>query len=58
MKYNWTLFEVFLLEQGKRNSQIYFHKINFPIVILRVRRRNKLPFDIYKQIFKELHKRC
>ena len=47
-KYNRTLFEIFifLLRQEKRNSQIYFHKINFPIVLLRVGERNKLAFDI------------
>ena len=48
-----TLFEIFLLRQGKHNSQVYLHKINFPIVLLRVKGRNKLPFDIYKQIFSE-----
>ena len=49
----------FLLRQGKRNSQIYFHKINFTIVILRVRERNKLPFDIHKySVNHDRHKRC
>ena len=46
-----TLSEIFLLRQGKRNSQVYLHKTNFPIELLRVKGRNKLPFDIYKQIF-------
>ena len=52
-EYKWKysgsyLFEIFLLRQGKRNSQVYLHKINFPIVLLRVKGRNKLSFDIYK----------
>ena len=48
-----TLFDIFLLRQGKRNSQVYRHKMNFPMVLLKVKGRNKLPFDIYKQIFNE-----
>ena len=40
------IWDLFLLRQGKRNSQMYFHEINFPIVILGVRGTNKLTFDI------------
>ena len=45
--------EIFLLRQGKGNSQVYLHKINLPIESLRVKGRNKLPFDICKQKFRE-----
>ena len=48
-----TLSEIFLLRQGRRNSRVYLHKINFPIELLRAKGRNRLPFDIYKQIFSE-----